>query len=84
MKGDKEKAYATTRVTNHIPKLINPKKNSTLMREISFQEVEEIVKEIPKKKTPGPDGFMIEFFKACLPFINKETHALVEDSRCPQ
>jgi len=42
------------------------------MREISFNEMEEVVKEMPNNKALGLDGFIIDFFKAHGPFIGKK------------
>lgn len=46
-----------------------------------MQEVEETVISMPNVKAPRPDGFTIDFFKICWPFIEDEVQALVEDLR---
>eukprot|EP00253_Pinus_taeda_P031697 PITA_31697 len=48
------------------------------MRSVSYEEV---VKEMPSNKYPGPNGFTLEFFKACWSFLGPEIVDLVEDSR---
>eukprot|EP00253_Pinus_taeda_P027470 PITA_27470 len=46
-----------------------------------MEEVEEAVKSMPNDKAPGPDGFTINFYKACWPTIKSEIWEVVEDSR---
>eukprot|EP00253_Pinus_taeda_P021359 PITA_21359 len=46
-----------------------------------MEEVEEAVKSMPNDKAPGPDGFTINFFKACWQTIKTEVWEVVEDSR---
>jgi len=50
------------------------------MREVSYIEVKEVVKDIPSNKIVGHDGFIIEFIKTCQFFIGEEVQAMVEDS----
>eukprot|EP00253_Pinus_taeda_P035129 PITA_35129 len=46
-----------------------------------MEEVGEAVKSMPNDKAPGPDGFIINFYKACWPTIKTKVWEVVEDSR---
>eukprot|EP00253_Pinus_taeda_P030366 PITA_30366 len=65
-----------------IPKLITKDQNKALNRSITLEEVEEAVKDMPNGKAPGPNGFTIDFYKACWEIIKTEVWEVVEDSRC--
>eukprot|EP00253_Pinus_taeda_P025596 PITA_25596 len=64
-----------------IPKSINSDQNWALCREITLGEVEEAVNSMPNDKAPGPDGFTINFYKACWHIIKHEVWDVVEDSK---
>jgi len=51
--------------TQYIPKLVTRENNHNLNRPISEEEVSEVIKEMQSGKAPGPDGFNVDFFKAC-------------------
>eukprot|EP00253_Pinus_taeda_P019787 PITA_19787 len=56
---------AIKELTTAIPKTITSDQNWALCREISLEEVEEAIRSMPNDKAPGPDGFTINFYKAC-------------------
>jgi hypothetical protein len=41
----------------------NPEDINHLNRSITQNEIEVVIKSLPKKKIPGPDGFSAEFYK---------------------
>lgn len=42
----------------------------------STQEIDEVVKQLPNNKSPGPDGFSNEFIKKCWPSIKNDYYEL--------
>eukprot|EP00253_Pinus_taeda_P020055 PITA_20055 len=76
-----ERTEAIASLPQAIPSIITNEQNLALLREVSMEEVEEAVKSMPNDKAPGPDGFTINFYKACWPTIKIEIWEVVEDSR---
>eukprot|EP00253_Pinus_taeda_P022097 PITA_22097 len=76
-----DRTEAIYTLTQAIPKVVTNEQNITLLKEISMEEVEEAVKSMPNDKAPGPDGFTINFYKACWPTIKSKIWEVVEDSR---
>eukprot|EP00253_Pinus_taeda_P036718 PITA_36718 len=64
-----------------IPKLISEDQNKALNRAITLEEVEEVVKDMPNGKALGPDGFAIDFYKACWEIIKTKVWEVVGDSQ---
>lgn len=52
-------------LTRHIPKLVSREDNFNLNRPVTEEEISEVLKEMNNGKAPGPDGFNVEYFKAC-------------------
>eukprot|EP00253_Pinus_taeda_P028760 PITA_28760 len=72
---------AIKELTATIPKSITSDQNWALCREISMEEVEEAIRSMPNDKAPGPDGFTINFYKACWDTVKQEVWEVVEDSK---
>lgn len=53
------------KITNHIPSILTKEHNEMLLKNITMEELEEAVQTMPNGKAPGPDGFTIDFYKAC-------------------
>lgn len=69
------------RISQHIPQKVTQEHNLALMRAITLEEVEKIVKGMKKNKAPGLDGFTAEFFQATWSFMGKDILEVVEESR---
>eukprot|EP00253_Pinus_taeda_P032686 PITA_32686 len=72
---------AIQEITNTIPNSITEEKNWALRKTITMEEVEEAVRNMPNDKAPGPDGFTINFYKACWNIVKQDIWEIVEDSR---
>jgi len=51
------------RITRHIPQLVIRDQNLALVRVVTLEEVEEVLKGLVRNNTSGPNGFTIEFFQ---------------------
>eukprot|EP00253_Pinus_taeda_P035656 PITA_35656 len=72
---------AIQEITIAIPRLITEEQNWSLRKKITMEEVEEAVRSMPNDKAPGPDGFTINFYKACWEIVKNDIWEIVEDSR---
>lgn len=61
--------------------LVNHDHNASLLRPILMDEVEEVAKQTPKGKSPGPYGFTLDFFHYCWHFIKSNVWNVIEESR---
>lgn len=49
----------------HILKLVTREDNYNLNKSVNEEEISEVIKEMQNGKAPVPDGFNVDFFKAC-------------------
>ena len=66
---------------------VNEEKEESLNRPITADEIEAVIKKLPTHKSPGPDGFTGEFYKAFKVELILILHTLFEkiqtDGRLP-
>ncbi|XP_071685378.1 uncharacterized protein [Lolium perenne] len=53
--------------------------NNLLQAPFSHKEIEDVVKNLPNDKSPGPDGFNNEFVKCCWSIIAPDIKKLISD-----
>jgi len=68
------------KINKNIPKILTEDHNKMIQRKVSLKEVEDVVMGMPNDKALGPDGFTIDFYKACWPILKLEVHTLLEES----
>jgi hypothetical protein len=49
-----------------------------LSEAFSHEEIDDVVKNLPGDKSPGPDGFNTDFVKRCWPVIKQDFYELCE------
>ena len=71
----------------NFPKLKEEEAES-LNRTITADEVETVMKKLPTHKSPGPDGFTGEFYRAfkgeLIPILHRLFEKIQEDGRLPK
>eukprot|EP00253_Pinus_taeda_P035515 PITA_35515 len=75
---------AIAKISSEIPNVVTRDQNLALMRKITMEEVEDIVRNMKRNKAPGPDGYTVEFFQAGWKFLAIEVLEVVEEARINQ
>lgn len=45
---------------------------SNMLREVTEGEIKKVLFSMPQNKSPGPDGYTVEFFRAAWPILGKD------------
>lgn len=61
--------------------MFDDRKNNDLFQPVLEEELLLVIKSFKKEKSPGPDGWTIEFFIHFFYLIKKDLLAMVEESR---
>jgi len=76
-----DRSQFINKFTKHFPKLVTREDNYSLNKPVNEEEVSEVIKEMQNGKAPGPNGFNVDFFKACWDIVKHDILDVVEDSR---
>eukprot|EP00253_Pinus_taeda_P027177 PITA_27177 len=74
--------HSIKEIIRHIPKLVSREDDLNLNKLVTEEEVSEVLKDMQNCKAPGPDGFNVDFFKACWHIVKHDILNVVEDFRC--
>lgn len=67
-------------ILDYIPAIVTNEINESLIRTISLDELERIVFQMKKGKTPRPNGFTVEFFQEFWETIKFDLLEVVQES----
>eukprot|EP00253_Pinus_taeda_P010150 PITA_10150 len=68
-------------VANHFPRFVEDEDVEALIDPVSAEELEGVLKWFKKDKSPGPDGWTIEFYLAFFDVLGQDLLGVVEESR---
>eukprot|EP00253_Pinus_taeda_P030670 PITA_30670 len=68
-------------VANHFPRFVEEDDVEALIEPVTAEELEGVLKWFKKDKSPGPDGWTIEFYLAFFDILGQDLLKVVEESR---
>jgi len=68
-------------VATHFPRFVNEEDSTDLTTPITMEELESTLKWFKKYKSPGPDGWTIEFYLAFYDLMGRDLLRVIEESR---
>lgn len=74
--------YEQLKIIQLFPGLFSTDDSNLIGRPVTVDEVESILKLCAKEKSPGPDGWQVEFYLGIWDIIGDELCQLVEETRC--
>jgi hypothetical protein len=69
------------KVTGLFPQLVNDEETSSLYRPVTLEELKVVLSLFKKDKSPGPDGWTVEFFTHFFYLVGEDLLEMVEESR---
>eukprot|EP00253_Pinus_taeda_P008313 PITA_08313 len=68
-------------VASHFPRFVTEEDSEELMNPVTMEELESTLKWFKKDKSPGPDGWTIEFYLAFFEQIGQDLLSVIEECR---
>lgn len=68
-------------LAGHFPRFVEPDAVEDLIQLVTVEELEATLKWFKIDKSPGPDGWPVEFYLAFLELLGKDLLAIIEESR---
>lgn len=68
-------------VASHFPRYVNEEASEDLSSPVTMEELESTLKWFKKDKSPGPDGWTIEFYLAFFELISQDLLSVIEECR---
>jgi hypothetical protein len=68
-------------ITSHFPRLVSEEEVAQLFRACTKDEIWNVLKSFTRDKSPGPDGWTVEFYLHFFELVGDDLWDLVEDSR---
>lgn len=59
-------------IIKNIPRMVSREDNFNLIKPVAEEEVSTVIKEMQNSKAPSPDGFNVDFFKACWNVVKQD------------
>jgi hypothetical protein len=69
------------RMVQYFPSFTSEEDNRMLMEKVTLEELKAVLNSFQKDKSPGPDGWTIEFFLGFFDSIGQDILSLVEETR---
>eukprot|EP01018_Ginkgo_biloba_P003770 Gb_15008 [translate_table: standard] len=68
-------------MTSFFPSLVSEEDNASLLEEVSKDELQTVLHSFQKGKSPGLDGWTVEFFLGFYEVIEEDLMSVIEESR---
>jgi hypothetical protein len=68
-------------VTELYPRMVQPEDTDFLMKPVTVEEIKNVLNKFQRDKSPGPDGWTVEFFTYFFDLVSDDLVQMVEESR---
>jgi hypothetical protein len=77
--GNSENPNMLFNIEDLYPSKLSCESKNKLEEAFSDKEIDDVIKDLPNDKSPGPDGFNNEFIKGCWEIISEDVKQLIRD-----